>query len=62
MRTLVLRGLAEEAGTDNESNAILYRTTGYFLERMGIASLDDLPDLAPFLPDSVEDIEENERS
>ena len=62
MRTLVLRGLVEEAGTDNESNAILYRTTGYFLERMGIASLDDLPDLAPFLPDSVEDIEENERS
>lgn len=59
MRTLVLRGLAEEAGTDNESGAILYRTTGYFLERMGIASLDDLPDLAPFLPDSVEDIEEN---
>jgi hypothetical protein len=29
---------------------------------LGIASLDDLPDLAPFLPDSVDDIEENERS
>ncbi len=62
MRTLTLRGLVEESGTDTDSGAILYRTTGFFLERMGIASLDDLPDLAPFLPDSVEDIEENERS
>jgi segregation and condensation protein B len=62
MRTLVLRGLVEESGTDTDSGAILYRTTGFFLERLGIASLDDLPDLAPFLPDSVDDIEENERS
>src|SRR5437870_6165226 len=51
MRTLVLRGLTEEAGTDKETGAILYRTTGYFLERLGLASLDDLPDLAPFLPE-----------
>src|SRR6266487_2015653 len=35
MRTLVLRGLTEEAGTDSETGAILYRTTGYFLERLG---------------------------
>jgi segregation and condensation protein B len=62
MRTLTLRGLVEEAGNDNDSGAILYRTTGYFLERIGVASLDDLPDLAPFLPDSVEDIEENEQT
>jgi segregation and condensation protein B len=63
MRTLVLRGLVEEAGTDSETNAILYRTTGYFLERLGLASLDDLPDLAPFLPENIEDIEdENARS
>ena len=46
MRTLVLRGLTEEAGTDPETGAILYRTTGYFLERLGLASLEDLPDLA----------------
>src|SRR5204863_5603135 len=51
MRTLVTRGLVEEAGTEPESGAILYRTTSYFLERLGLASLDDLPDLAPFLPD-----------
>jgi segregation and condensation protein B len=58
MRTLVLRGLAEESGTDSETGAILYRTTGYFLERMGLSSLEDLPDLAPFLPDDFADIEE----
>jgi segregation and condensation protein B len=29
----------------------LYRTTSYFLERIGVTSLDDLPELAPFLPD-----------
>jgi segregation and condensation protein B len=63
MRTLVLRGLTEEAGTDSETGAILYRTTGYFLERLGLAGLQDLPDLAPFLPENIEDIEdENARS
>jgi segregation and condensation protein B len=62
IRTLVLRGLAEDSGTDPETGAILYRTTGYFLERLGMASLDDLPDLAPFLPEDIEDIEDNERT
>ncbi len=63
IRTLVLRGLVEEAGTDGETGAILYRTTGYFLERLGLASLEDLPELAPFLPEDIEDIEdENARS
>ena len=51
MRTLVSRGLVEEAGQDAESTAILYRTTGYFLERLGITSLAELPELAPFMPD-----------
>jgi segregation and condensation protein B len=62
IRTLALRGLVEDCGTEPETGAILYRTTGYFLERMGLASLDELPDLAPFLPDSIEDIEDNERT
>ncbi len=57
MRTLTLRGLVEEAGTEHETGAILYRTTGYFLERLGLASLDELPALAPFLPDEIEDAE-----
>lgn len=51
MRTLTNRGLIEEAGTDHEHGAILYRTTSYFLERLGFTSLDELPDLAPHLPD-----------
>jgi segregation and condensation protein B len=62
IRTLVLRGLVEDSGTDPETGAILYRTTGYFLERLGMASLDELPDLAPFLPENIEDIEDNERT
>jgi segregation and condensation protein B len=57
MRTLVARGLVEEAGTESESGAVLYRTTSYFLDRLGLRSLDELPELAPFLPgiDSLED-------
>ena len=51
MRTLVSRGLVEEAGHEAETTATLYRTTSYFLERIGVASLTDLPELAPFLPD-----------
>jgi segregation and condensation protein B len=54
LRTLQSRGLIEEAGTDPASQAILFRTTPYFLERLGIASLDDLPDLAEHLPDLAE--------
>ncbi len=55
MRTLSLRGLVEEAGTDHETGAILFRTTAYFLERLGLASIDQLPELAPFLPDQLDD-------
>lgn len=51
MRTLVTRGLIEETGTDPSSGAILYATTSYFLERLGISSLEDLPDLSEYLPD-----------
>lgn len=51
VRTLVTRGLIEEQGTDAESGALLYRTTSYFLERMGLGSIDELPALAPLLPE-----------
>ena len=55
MRTLVARGLVEEAGAE-DSGATLYRTTTYFLERLGLQSVEDLPALAPYLPelDAVE--------
>jgi segregation and condensation protein B len=55
IRTLTLRGLVEEQATDPETGAILYRTTDYFLERLGLASLAELPELAPFLPENVDD-------
>jgi segregation and condensation protein B len=55
MRTLVLRGLIEESGADQDTGAILFRTTGYFLERLGLAGLSALPDLAPFLPEHLDD-------
>jgi segregation and condensation protein B len=54
MRTLVARGLVEEAGHDGETTATLYRTTSYFLERIGVTSLEDLPELAPYLPDMAD--------
>jgi segregation and condensation protein B len=54
MRTLVARGLVEEAGSDPETTATLYRTTSYFLERIGVTSLDELPELAPLLPEMGE--------
>jgi len=60
MRTLLSRGLVEEAGRDGEHGATLYRTTSYFLERIGIVSLDELPDLAPHLPE-LADVEEELR-
>jgi segregation and condensation protein B len=58
IRTLTLRGLIEEAGHDPEHQAVLHRTTGYFLERLGLNTLEELPDLAPYLPDDLEGIEE----
>ena len=51
VRTLLARGMLAEAGTDPETHATLYSTTGLFLERLGLASLADLPPLAPLLPE-----------
>ena len=51
IRTLVARGLITEAGTDEDSGATTFATTELFLERLGLSSLTDLPDIAPLLPD-----------
>lgn len=51
VRTLTVRGLIAEVGTEPSSGAVLYGTTPSFLERMGFTSLEELPPLAPFLPD-----------
>lgn len=50
-RTLLSRGLIEEMGAERESGATLYGTTSYFLQRLGLSSLDELPALAPYLPE-----------
>lgn len=52
MRTLLTRGLVEDAGTDPATSAVLYRTTPHFLERLGIDSLAELPPLGPLVPDA----------
>jgi segregation and condensation protein B len=51
IRTLTSRGLVAEAGHDETSGAILYRTTELFLERLGLTSLEELPPVADYLPD-----------
>jgi len=61
MRTLLTRGLVEEAGQDESTGAHLYRTTSYFLERIGVESIDELPELAPYLPDLADMEDELER-
>jgi segregation and condensation protein B len=58
IRTLLARGLVEETGTDAETGGFLYRTTELFLERLGLSSLEDLPPIAPLLPevDSIDEL------
>ncbi|MFW0787964.1 SMC-Scp complex subunit ScpB [Gordonia sp. CPCC 206044] len=60
IRTLVARGLINEMGTDPQTTATMYGTTELFLERLGLASLSELPDLAPLLPDVdvIDDLDE----
>jgi segregation and condensation protein B len=61
MRTLLARGLITEAGADDDTGATTFATTELFLERLGLASLADLPDIAPLLPDvdTIEDLSES---
>lgn len=56
VRTLLSRGLIAEAGEEGPSGAHLYVTTPYFLERLGLRSLDELPNLAPLLPVNIDDL------
>jgi segregation and condensation protein B len=55
VRTLLARGLVAQVGTE-ATGAVLYGTTPYFLERMGMTGLAELPPLAPYLPD-LEDMD-----
>lgn len=53
LKTLIVRELIEEVGRDpGPGQAIFYGTTPAFLERMGLRSLEDLPALPEFMPDT----------
>ncbi len=54
VRTLITRGLVVEAGTEPGGHATLLATTPYFLERLGISSLEELPPLADHVPTYAE--------
>ncbi|MGJ3509269.1 SMC-Scp complex subunit ScpB [Enemella sp. A6] len=56
VRTLISRGLVDDSGRDEDTGAGQLVTTPLFLERMGLGSLDELPPLAPHLPE-VADLE-----
>lgn len=61
MRTLLARGLITEVGTDADTGAVTFATTELFLERFGLTSLSELPDIAPLLPDvdTIDDLSES---
>lgn len=54
VRTLVMRGLIEPDGVDTDTGAALYVTTPYFLERLGLGDLADLPPLSEHVPIGAE--------
>jgi len=58
MRTLLARGLIADLGTDPDTHGVLYGTTELFLERLGLSSLEELPPIAPLLPDidTIDDV------
>ena len=54
IRQLLQRQLIREAGRESGSGATLYETTELLLVKLGLNSLEELPALAPFLPDDTE--------
>jgi segregation and condensation protein B len=51
LRTLCHRGYVAEVGRDlGPGQAVLYGTTPLFLEKLGLACLEDLPPLGDFVP------------
>lgn len=51
VRTLLLRGLIVEAGAEETTGGVRFVTTPAFLEAAGLERIEDLPDIAPFLPE-----------
>ncbi len=58
MRTLMTRGLIVECGIEQGTGAHLYQITDLTLEKLGIDSIDELPPIAPLLPemDTLDDV------
>lgn len=54
IRQLLQRQLIREAGREAGTGATLYETTELLLAKLGLDSLEELPALAPFLPDDTE--------
>ncbi|WP_035282035.1 SMC-Scp complex subunit ScpB [Brevibacterium album] len=54
VRTLLMRGLIVESGTEELTGAVRFVTTPAFLEAAGLGRIEDLPDIAPFLPEGDE--------
>jgi segregation and condensation protein B len=53
MRTLQARGYIAEVGRDEgPGQAVMFGTTNLFLERLGLASLRELPSISEFVPDA----------
>jgi len=64
VRTLEQRGyIAEIARDPGPGSAVLFGTTALFLDKLGLASLADLPPVAAFVPDAgvVEQLEQGLR-
>jgi segregation and condensation protein B len=59
MRTLLARGLVHEVGSDKDTGGGLYGTTPLFLERLGLTGMDELPPLAPLLPEPSSVLDEH---
>ena len=60
VKNLLNRGLIAEYGRDaRPGSPVLFEVSATFLERMGLNSVEDLPPLADFMPDTeaVEDME-----
>ncbi|WP_315260652.1 SMC-Scp complex subunit ScpB, partial [Rothia mucilaginosa] len=53
IRLLLQRQLIREAGREAGTGATLYETTDLLLVKLGLNSLEELPALAPFLPDDT---------
>jgi segregation and condensation protein B len=51
VRTLLGRGLIQEAYTDSETGAIHYETSPLLLASLGINSIEELPKISPLLAD-----------